>query len=75
MKSKKKKMCWTGYAGEGLRTDMKASHLSRYLKEGRVWTTEIWEKRSPDTEDRRCKGPEVGTCFIQLSIMSCQTYC
>lgn len=53
-------MSWSGYAGREVRATMKASHLSRHVKEGRVWTTGItWEKNIPERKRRKRAGPEV----------------
>lgn len=57
---REKKMSWSRYAGREVRATMKASHLSRHLKEGRVWTTGItWEKNIPERKRRKHAGPEV----------------
>lgn len=47
-----KKMSWKGYAGEGVRATLTASHGSRHLKEGRVWAMGIVGRRASQKERR-----------------------
>lgn len=51
---------------EGVRAAMKTSHLSIHLKVGRVDHGTMGEKSSPDTESRKCKGPEVEHAWSDL---------